>query len=94
MTGLNKKVKRTVEVSIDGRRKAQTVVVTLDPNHGTPQITFRPKGCRREYSLPISTVYNKAVFTDAKAKAEKLLKAKPQRRRFVRRGLRSLAGAR
>lgn len=54
MTRLLKAVKRETIINRD------EVTVTIYPN----VIAFRPKRCRREYTLPLATVYRLAIEAD------------------------------
>lgn len=77
VTKLTKAVKRTADMA------RLELVVTLYPSN---VIGLRQKRCRREYTLPLLTVFKLAIEADqARVKAEKR-KARGQRV-LVRRGL-------
>ena len=72
MTELSKsKITRVANLRL-GWRQPKPVVTTLEELGGEPMITFRQKGSpmSREVSLPLSTVYARAVAADALARAE------------------------
>ena len=86
MTTLTK-IKREVALKLANRR-AEPITVTLEAgaNGAFPSITFQPKGARRTYTLPLSTVYTLAVERDAMVKVRET-----KRRRTVSRGLLSIS---
>lgn len=76
MTKAIKPVTRETEVTIRDRGTRRPIVVTL--KHGGMVLSFRLKGCRRPYSLPVEWCFWQAV--EAAIQAEKDAKRAKKRR--------------
>jgi len=61
MTKLNKPVKRTAE----GVLRGKNLVVTLYPHN---VIGLRQLRCKKEYTLPLITIYNQAIRAEIESK--------------------------
>jgi len=64
MTSLHKPVKRTLDLPLKGSSRTRAIIVTLYPGG---VIGLRDKGRRREYTLPLTTVYALAAEAEARS---------------------------